>query len=84
MDIIDSANELNELRIQAALSNRQPVTKSINGMCIWCEEMPAAPNTHIAVKIAGMIMSNIKGRTEAHKCKQSENSQKSTEEVMKR
>lgn len=39
---------------------------------------------HIAVKIAGMIMSNIEGRTEAHKCKQSENSQKSTEEVMKR
>ncbi|EPM5566740.1 hypothetical protein PZS07_19035 [Providencia thailandensis] len=53
MDIIDSANELEQLHIQAALSNRQPVTKSINGMCIWCEEMPAAPNSAYCSKDCG-------------------------------
>lgn len=53
MDIIDSANELNELRIQAALSNRQPIVKSINGMCIWCEEMPAKPNSAYCSKDCG-------------------------------
>ncbi len=45
MDIIDSANELEQLHIQAALSNRQPVIKSINGMCIWCHEEPVAHNS---------------------------------------
>ncbi|MEQ4636771.1 MULTISPECIES: hypothetical protein [Providencia] len=53
MDIIDSANELNELRIQAALSNRKAAIKSINGMCIWCEEMPAAPNSAYCSKDCG-------------------------------
>lgn len=53
MDIIDSANELEQLHIQAALSNRKVVTKSINGMCIWCEEMPAKPNSAYCSKDCG-------------------------------
>ncbi|HEM8185967.1 TPA: hypothetical protein U2M23_003234 [Providencia stuartii] len=53
MDIIDSANELEQLHIQAALSNRQPIVKSINGMCIWCEEMPAKPNSAYCSKDCG-------------------------------
>nr|WP_282559277.1 hypothetical protein [Providencia alcalifaciens] len=53
MDIIDQANKLEQLHIQAALSNRQPVIKSINGMCIWCEDMPAAPNSAYCSKECG-------------------------------
>ncbi len=62
MDIIDSANETNELYIQVSLSNRKPVIKSYSGMCIWCHEEPVAPIAHIAVKIVVMIMNSIKGR----------------------
>lgn len=34
MDIIDSANETNELYIQVSLSNRKVAIKSYSGMCI--------------------------------------------------
>ncbi|PHM61248.1 hypothetical protein [Xenorhabdus ishibashii] len=37
MDIIDAANELNELNISHALQNRPSALTSINGMCRWCE-----------------------------------------------
>ncbi|MCW2255782.1 hypothetical protein M2263_001873 [Providencia alcalifaciens] len=53
MDIADSANELNELNINISLSNRQPVIKSINGMCIWCEELPTAKNSAYCSKDCG-------------------------------
>lgn len=53
MDIIDSANEIVEFKIQAALSNRQPVIKSINGMCIWCHDEPAAINSAYCSKDCG-------------------------------
>ncbi|MCW2256274.1 hypothetical protein M2263_002365 [Providencia alcalifaciens] len=53
MDIADSANELNELNINISLLNRQPVIKSINGLCIWCEEMPAAKNSAYCSKDCG-------------------------------
>ncbi|MDE9540221.1 hypothetical protein [Xenorhabdus bovienii] len=41
MDIIDTANDLNELNISHALQNRPPPLTSINGMCRWCETEPA-------------------------------------------
>lgn len=53
MDIADSANEIVELKIKAALSNRQPVIKSINGLCLWCEELPAAKNSAYCSKDCG-------------------------------
>lgn len=53
MDIADSANELNELNINISLSNRQPVIKSINGLCLWCEELPAAKNSAYCSKDCG-------------------------------
>lgn len=53
MDIADSANEIVELKIQAALSNRQPVIRPINGMCIWCHDEPAAPNSAYCCKDCG-------------------------------
>lgn len=53
MYIIDSANELNELRIKAALSNRQPLIKSMNGMCIWCHNEPVASNSAYCSKDCG-------------------------------
>ncbi|MTB40788.1 MULTISPECIES: hypothetical protein [unclassified Providencia] len=53
MGIIDSANELEQLHIQVALSNRQPAIKPINGMCVWCEEMPAAQNSAYCSKECG-------------------------------
>ncbi|HGN1331881.1 hypothetical protein NAB33_01960 [Proteus mirabilis] len=53
MDIIDSANEINELYIQASLLNRKPVIKSYNGMCIWCHEEPVAPNSAYCSKDCG-------------------------------
>ncbi|HGN1386786.1 TPA: hypothetical protein ACKRRO_001615 [Proteus mirabilis] len=62
MDIIDSANETNELYIQVSLSNRKVAIKSYSGMCIWCHEEPVAPKAHIAVKIVVMTMSSINGK----------------------
>ncbi|MEI9600295.1 hypothetical protein MNY66_06300 [Moellerella wisconsensis] len=53
MDIIDSANELNELNIKNAILNRPPIIKSINGMCVWCEELPAATNSAYCSKDCG-------------------------------
>lgn len=53
MDIIDSANEINELHIQAALSNRKQIIKSHNGMCIWCHDEPAAINSAYCSKDCG-------------------------------
>lgn len=53
MDIIDSASELEQLHIQAALSNRKVAIKSYNGMCIWREEMPAAPSSAYCSKDCG-------------------------------
>ncbi|PHM54629.1 hypothetical protein [Xenorhabdus hominickii] len=41
MDIIDAANDLNELNLSHALQNRQPPLTSINGMCRWYETEPA-------------------------------------------
>lgn len=57
MDIIDSANETNELYIQVSLSNRKVAIKSYSGMCIQSHLI-----AHTAVKIAAMIMNSIKGR----------------------
>ncbi len=59
MDIIDSANETNELYIQVSLSNRKVAIKSYSGMCIWCHEEPDLI-AHTAVKIVVMIMNSIK------------------------
>lgn len=53
MDIIDSENELNELRIQTALLNRPKVIKSHNGMCMWCHDEPTAPNSAYCSKDCG-------------------------------
>ena len=53
MDIIDSANEINELHIQASLSNRKPAIKSYNGMCIWCNDEHIAPNSAYCSKDCG-------------------------------
>lgn len=53
MDIIDSANETNELYIQVSLSNRKAAIKSYSGMCIWCHEEPVAPNSAYCSKECG-------------------------------
>ncbi|EOI2314890.1 MULTISPECIES: hypothetical protein [Proteus] len=53
MDSIDSANEINELHIQASLSNRKPAIKSYNGMCIWCREEPVTENSACCSKECG-------------------------------
>ena len=53
MDIIDSANETNELYIQVSLSNRKVAIKSYNGMCIWCHEEQVAPNSAYCSKDCG-------------------------------
>lgn len=53
MDIIDSANETNELYIQVSLSNRKAAIKSYNDMCIWCHQEPVAPNSAYCSKDCG-------------------------------
>lgn len=53
MDIIDSADEINELNIKNVILNRSPIIKSINGLCIWCEELPVATNSTYCSKDCG-------------------------------
>ncbi len=53
MNIIDSANETNELYIQVSLSNRKVAIKSYNGMCIWCHKEPVTENSAYCSKDCG-------------------------------
>lgn len=53
MDIVDTANEINEFDIQYALLNRPVIIKSYNGRCIWCYEEPITLSSAYCSKDCG-------------------------------
>ena len=52
-DIIDEANDLNELRLTTALANRPPKQKSLTGFCIWCRDEPVMSGSAYCSKECG-------------------------------
>lgn len=50
-DIIDEANDLNELRLTTALANRPPKQKSLTGFCIWCRDEPVMPGSVLLKRV---------------------------------
>ena len=71
-DIIDEANDLNELRLTTALANRPSKPKSLTGFCIWCRDEPVMPAARTAQKSAATMTHRTSakriGGTDADPC----------------